>query len=85
MQLRGIFLSWWMNKSCTLCILDSIHTVRFAIAITNIFVLNFKLKIWHSFVIWLPIRYWQSNNKICCDGLKCNTLNVVIFEEFLVA
>lgn len=35
-ELRGIIQIWGINKSCTLWVLNSIHTSRFKIVITNI-------------------------------------------------
>jgi len=58
MQLKVIFWTWYMNKSCTLRILDSFHMVRSTIAMNNIFVLNLKSKIQNYFVIQLRIKYW---------------------------
>ena len=69
MQPRGIFWTWCMNKICKLWVFDSIHMVRFAIAITNIFVWNLKLQIQNYFVIPLQIRYWQSVNENYYDRL----------------
>ena len=73
-----------MNQSWTFRILDFIHTIRSMIAVTNIFVWILEFEIQNYFAIQLQIRYWQSANEICCDGMKCN-LSVVIFGDFLFA
>ena len=44
-----------------------------------------KLEIQKYFVIQLLIRYWQFMDSIYCDGLKCDTLSVVIVGDVLVA
>jgi len=38
MRLKVTFWTWYMNKSCTLWILDSLHRVRSMIAMNNVFV-----------------------------------------------